>query len=149
MSKLEELINRLCPDGVEYKKLEELLSYEQPSKYIVENTQYLDEGIPVLTAGQTFILGYTDETKGVFKASKTNPVIIFDDFTTSFHWVDFDFKVKSSAMKMLRNKDDNNSLLRFVYHYIRTINYQPIEHSRQWISKDGIPCVRYGEIYTS
>ena len=69
---------------------------------------------PVLTAGQSFILGYTNEKNGIFKASKDNPVIIFDDFTTSFHWVDFDFKVKSSAMKMLRPKNESYNFRLFI-----------------------------------
>ena len=101
MKSLEQLIAELCPNGVEFKKLGVLLDYEQPTKYIVKSTDYVENGIPVLTAGQSFILGYTDESEGIFGASQENPVIIFDDFTTSFHWVDFDFKVKSSAMKML------------------------------------------------
>ena len=42
MNKLENLIQTLCPDGVEYKTLGEVLSYEQPSKYIVTNTDYKD-----------------------------------------------------------------------------------------------------------
>ena len=82
--------------------LSELLSYEQPTKYIVKSTNYSNEfKIPVLTAGNSFILGYTNENSGIYNASKENPCIIFDDFTTSFHWVDFPFKVKSSAMKIL------------------------------------------------
>lgn len=40
MSELQELIQKLCPNGVEYKKLGELLDYEQPTKYIVESTDY-------------------------------------------------------------------------------------------------------------
>ena len=35
MSKLKELINELCPDGVEYRGIGEIADYEQPSKYIV------------------------------------------------------------------------------------------------------------------
>ena len=62
--------------------------------------------IPVLTAGKTFILGYTNEEKGIYEASK-NSVIIFDDFTTDNKWVDFDFKVKSSAMKIISSKNVN------------------------------------------
>ncbi len=127
------MIEQLCPDGVEYVKLGEVLDYEQPGKYIVKSTKYLKEGTPVLTAGQTFILGYTDETDGIFQASKENPVIIFDDFTTSFHWVDFNFKVKSSAMKMLRPKMDVN--FRFVYYAMQLINYVDLEHTRMWIQK--------------
>ena len=134
MSEIKKLIERLCPDGVEYKKLGEVLDYEQPSKYIVSSKDYLDEGIPVLTAGQTFILGYTDEDTGIYRASKEKPVIIFDDFTTSFHWVTFDFKVKSSAMKMLRpiNNDIN---FRFIYYAMKCIKYETADHARQWISK--------------
>ena len=135
MSKLEDLLNKLCSDGVEFIKLDKCLSYEQPTKYIVKCKDYIETGLPVLTAGQTFILGYTDETEGVFNASKDNPVIIFDDFTTSFHWVDFDFKIKSSAMKMLRPRADMNISFRFVYYAMKCIKYQTLEHSRQWISK--------------
>jgi len=36
MSRLEEMIREFCPEGVEYKKIEEVANYEQPSKYIVK-----------------------------------------------------------------------------------------------------------------
>ena len=133
MSKLQDLIDRLCPNGVEFKPLGDLLDYEQPTKYIVNDTKYDDSySTPVLTAGQSFILGYTNEANGIYKATKNNPVIIFDDFTTSFHWVDFDFKVKSSAMKMLKI-NSKIVLFRYVYYAMKCIKYVPVDHSRQWI----------------
>lgn len=132
MSKINDLINKMCPDGVEYRKLNELLEYIQPTKYIVKNTNYSNNyNIPVLTAGQTFILGYTNEKTGIYKASKKNPVIIFDDFTTSNHFVEFDFKVKSSAMKILIPKTKDS--FKFIYYCMENITYIPKEHSRQWI----------------
>jgi type I restriction enzyme S subunit len=119
---------------VEWKKLDTLLDFEQPTSYLVKSTEYDDSyDIPVLTAGQSLLLGYTNETKGIYNASKENPTIIFDDFTTSFHWIDFDFKVKSSAMKMLRPKKDVN--FRFVYYSMCGINFVPGGHQRHWISK--------------
>ena len=136
MSKLRELIQKLCPDGVEYKKLEDILDYEQPTKYIVESTEYDNSyDVPVLTAGQTFILGYTNEKFGIYKANLEVPTIIFDDFTTSFHWVDFEFKVKSSAMKMLRPKGAFNGSFKYVYYAMKCIKYEAVDHSRHWISK--------------
>jgi type I restriction enzyme S subunit len=136
MSRLDELIAEFCPDGVEFVELNEVLDYEQPTKYIVKSTNYDDSyTIPVLTAGQSFVLGYTNEDFGIYKASPDSPVIIFDDFTTSFHWVDFNFKVKSSAMKMLRSKDNEIANLRFLFHLMKNINYIPVDHSRQWIGK--------------
>ena len=133
MSKIEELILELCPDGVEYRELGECLDYEQPTKYIVKRTNY-DKSFatPVLTAGQSFILGYTDENDGIYKANGEKSVVIFDDFTTSFHWVDFDFKVKSSAMKILTPKKDID--FRFVFYAMKCILYNPQDHARHWIS---------------
>jgi len=134
MSKLDELIAELCPDGVEYVSIGNVVNYEQPSKYIVKSTDYSDEfSIPVLTAGQSFILGYTNEIDNIYKASKENPVIIFDDFTGSFKWVDFPFKVKSSAIKMLTANSDI-ATLRYIYHVMGNIGYSSDEHKRLWIS---------------
>lgn len=135
MTKLEKLIQELCPEGIEYKKILDVTKYEQPTKYIVNNTNYYDDyDTPVLTAGQTFILGYTDETEGIYQASKENPIIIFDDFTGAFKWVDFSFKVKSSALKFITAKDDKINL-RYLYHIMGNIAFTSDEHKRLWIGK--------------
>lgn len=135
MDNFEKLFKEYCPNGAHRCKLADILDYEQPSAYIVKSTEYNDAyKTPVLTAGQSFILGYTNETDGIFQASSDNPVIIFDDFTTGFHWVDFDFKVKSSAMKMLRPIGDN-AIFRYVYYAMECIHFVPTEHARHWISK--------------
>jgi len=143
MSRLEELLQTLCPDGVEFIPLKQVLDYSQPTPYIVKSTLYDDSyDTPVLTAGASFILGYTDEKKGVYNASHEKPVIIFDDFTTSFHWVDFNFKVKSSAMKILTEAKQKIAVLRYVFYAMQCIKYQPSQHARQWIqtySKIRIP----------
>lgn len=136
MSRIDELITKFCPEGVPFKPLGELLDYEQPGKYLVESTKYDDSfSTPVLTAGQTFVLGYTDETSGIYPASDESPVIIFDDFTTAFKWVDFPFKAKSSAMKMLTPKRDVAIDFRFVYFAMQCIRFTPQDHARHWISK--------------
>lgn len=135
MNKIAELISRLCPDGVEFKTLDSLVSYVQPGPYIVSSTEYdAHYSTPVLTAGQSFILGYTNEEEGIYNASSQKPVIIFDDFTTSFHWVDFDFKVKSSALKILKIKDKQEADFRYIYMAMKTIHFIPTNHMRHWIS---------------
>ena len=133
MSKLEELIKEFCPNGVEYVKIGSVVNYEQPSKYLVKKADYKEEySTPVLTAGQTFILGYTNEMNGIYNASKDNPVIIFDDFTGAFKWVDFPFKVKSSAIKFLK-ANEKRAMLRYVFHVMGNINLTSTEHKRLWI----------------
>lgn len=144
MSYLEKLLDGA---GVEWKALGEVTQYEQPTKYLVKTKNYSNAfNVPVLTAGKTFILGYTDETKGIYEASKT-PVIIFDDFTTANKWVNFDFKAKSSAMKMITSFDESKFLLKYIYYWMNTLPSELIDgdHKRQWISnfcnkKIPIPC---------
>ncbi|MBQ9390842.1 MAG: restriction endonuclease subunit S [Lachnospiraceae bacterium] len=121
-------------DDWEQRKLGEVLKYEQPGPYIVSSTDYDDSyETPVLTAGQSFILGYTDETEGIKNASPEEPVIIFDDFTTSSHFVDFSFKVKSSAMKLLTLRDTSDDIY-CVTNILQNLNYVPSSHERHWIS---------------
>lgn len=114
------------------QELGELLNYEQPIKYLVSSTDYSNvHDTPVLTAGKTFLLGYTDENEGIFNEL---PVIIFDDFTTANKFVTFPFKVKSSAMKMLscKNKDVN---LKFIFERMQFIHFPVGEHKRQYLSE--------------
>jgi len=110
---------------------EDLLDYEQPTNYIVKSTKYCDDyKTPVLTAGKSFIKGYTNETDGIFDDL---PTIIFDDFTTATQFVDFEFKVKSSAMKILvpTSKLVN---MQFVYNCIQVNQVRNDTHKRYWIS---------------
>ena len=130
---LEKLLDN---QPVEWKKLGEVADYEQPTAYLVKDTKYKDDySTPVLTAGKTFILGYTNETEGIYEASK-HPTIIFDDFTTALRWVDFDFKAKSSAMKMITSKDESVCLLKYIYYWLCTVpsGLNEGDHKRQWIS---------------
>lgn len=115
-------------------RLSDILEYEQPSKYIVKSDQYKDDyKIPVLTAGKTFILGYTNESEGIYNASPENPIILFDDFTTECRYIDFDFKVKSSAVKILKPIGKVN--LKYIYYVLKSIVYDTTSHKRYWISQ--------------
>ena len=147
MSSMEFLEKLLDGVAIDWLPLGEITKYEQPTKYLVAAKNYSDEfETPVLTAGKTFILGYTNESEGIYKASE-NPVIIFDDFTTANKWVDFDFKAKSSAMKMITSSDETKVLLKYIYYWLNTLPSELVDgdHKRQWIStfaekRIPIPC---------
>ena len=125
-------------------KLEDIVDYEQPQRYIVESTEYNDAyKTPVLTAGKSFVIGHTNETEGVFDKV---PVIIFDDFTTDSKYVDFSFKVKSSAMKILHVKSGVN--IKYVYFFMSITRLVGKTHKRYWISEYSklvIPLPPYNE----
>lgn len=119
------------PKGWTVCRLEDIIDYEQPTLYIVRSTNYSDEyDIPVLTAGKSFILGYTSEKEGIYNKL---PTIIFDDFTTDSRLVDFPFKVKSSAMKILQvNKEIN---IHYVAYFMSITRLVGDTHKRYWISE--------------
>lgn len=123
-------------------RLRDLLDYIQPTDYIVSTEKYSSEyETPVLTAGNSFILGKTNETTGIYHASEQMPIILFDDFTTSTKWVDFNFKVKSSACKILIPKKGVN--LKYVFYAMQKIRFDSSQHMRYWISKYSKIDIRY------
>ena len=119
------------PKGWAMCRLEDIIEYEQPTAYIVKSTAYSDDfSTPVLTAGKSFIIGYTDEIEGIYN---NLPCIIFDDFTTDSRLVDFPFKVKSSAMKILQvNKVIE---IEYVSLFMSITRLVGDTHKRYWISE--------------
>ena len=119
------------PDNWVLVPLEDITEYEQPQPYIVQDTLYSDTyTIPVLTAGKSFILGYTNEDFGVYD---NVPAIIFDDFTTDSKLVEFHFKVKSSAMKIIQVK--RGLSIEYVAMFMSTTRLIGETHKRYWISE--------------
>jgi len=114
-------------------RIGDLLDYERPDKYIVKSTDYSKssgDGVPVLTANKSFVLGYTSEDFGIYRG---NPVILFDDFTADSKYVDFPFKVKSSAIKILKPKAGVN--LKYIFEVMQIINFTVGDHKRYYISE--------------
>ena len=137
----QKILDEVFGDNSSYKSyyekdyvLGDILPYEQPGPYIVKNTDYSDSyDIPVITPGKSFILGYTNEKEGIYH--NQNKVIIFDDFTTASRLIDFDFKVKSSAMKILKISDINEFNIDYMYYLLQTIYVNNDTHKRYWISE--------------
>ena len=120
------------PENWAFIRLKSVLEYEQPTPYIVDSTAYSnDYDTPVLTAGKSFIIGYTNEKYGIKDAL---PVIIFDDFTTESKYVDFPFKVKSSAMKILTADERIISTI-YAYYAMQIVECDSENHKRYWISE--------------
>jgi type I restriction enzyme, S subunit len=114
------------------RKFAELLKFERLEKFIVRSADYAEmSNTPVLTANKSFIFGYTNEDFGVYERA---PVIIFDDFTTDSKFVTFPFKIKSSAIKILRGLTDDVNL-RFVFERMQLVNFPLGEHKRYYISE--------------
>ena len=128
-TKIPELRFKVYKDNWESKKFKNILNYERPDKYIVKSDNYSNNGIPVLTANKSFILGYTQEPNFY---EKSLPVIIFDDFTLDCKLVNFPFKIKSSAIKIL--SPNNFSDIWFDFYLLKVTYFIKEGHARHYIS---------------
>ena len=136
-----KILDRFFGENSSYKsyypnmvELGNVLVYEQPGPFIVASTEYDDSYMtPVLTAGKSFILGYTNEKDGIYHVK--DKVIIFDDFTTTSRLIDFDFKVKSSAMKILHVTNEEEYNITYLFYLLQTIHFLSDTHKRYWISE--------------
>jgi type I restriction enzyme S subunit len=118
------------PQGRAISNFDEVLKYIQPGPYIVSSTDYPEfESTPVLTPGKSFILGFTTEIFGIFSDT---PAIIFDDFTTNRKFVQFKFKLKSSALKILKSRTES-VLLKYVFYFMQIVKVNTDSHKRYWI----------------
>lgn len=125
------LIGRIINGKSSNCKIEDVIDYEQPTNYIVKSDKYIENGeTPILTANKAFLLGYTIENEGVYNKSDC---IILDDFTLDFKYVNFPFKIKSSAIKILTAKKDIE--LRYFYEYLLFLGLTSHEHKRHYISE--------------
>ena len=61
MSKLNELINELCPDGVVLKPLFKLVTINTPSIKILSKNILITGDYPVINQGSDYISGYTND----------------------------------------------------------------------------------------
>ncbi len=73
-------------------------------------------------------MGYTNESSGIYNKGEC---LIFDDFTMDYKWVNFPFKIKSTAIKILTSKKDN---LLFLYNMMQKMKFEPLGHNRHYIN---------------
>ncbi len=128
----KQIFSELLLDSKPNFQIKDVLEYEQPTKYLVSETKYSDDItlIPVLTANKAFVLGYTNDTNGIYSKGEC---IIIDDFTLDCKLVDFSFKVKSSAIKILTAKKGVN--IRYIYEYLKFLEFDTSEHKRHYIAE--------------
>ena len=133
MSRLEQLINELCPNGVEYISLGEILINNNASDSVSKN-DYKEVGkIPIIDQSQAYIAAYTDNKSAVPPAF---PCIIFGDHTRVVKYADKKFAQGDSGTKVfIPVSDDINA--KYIYYAFCNLNIPSRGYNRHWtIVKD-------------
>lgn len=127
MSRIDDLIAQHCPDGVEYKRLESIVS-PVPGKRGLKRSEYLSEGaFPIVDQGQGAIAGRTDDASLLLGEP---PHIVFGDHTRAVKWVDFPFAVGAQGTKVL--KVDESLDPKYVFYAFENFELQDRGYSRHW-----------------
>lgn len=121
---VNEEINSKYP-LIEFENAIERVTYSNK----IKSSQYKSEGkFPIIDQSESFIAGFWDNPKDVFKISK--PVTIFGDHTRCFKFVDFDFVLGADGVKILQPIEEYNP--KFFYYLIRNINIKNLGYSRHY-----------------
>jgi len=133
MSRIEELIKELCPDGVVYKSLGEILKNNNASDS-VSKKDYKEVGkIPIIDQSQSYIAAYTDNESAVPPAF---PCIIFGDHTRVLKYADKKFAQGDSGTKVFIPVSKNTNT-KYIYYAFCNLNIPSRGYNRHWsIVKD-------------
>ena len=120
MSIIDELIAKHCPDGVGFKKLEEVCDIANNNRKPVESSLRIKGKTPYYGANniQDYVKGFTHEG---------NYVLIAEDGSSSLE----NYSIQYTEGKFWANnhvhviKGGNALNNRFLFHYLRSMNFRP------------------------
>ena len=125
MNKLKELINKLCPNGVEYKKLEDCCNILDNERKPVKKSARIKGEYPYYGANgiQDYVSDYIFD--GTFVLVGEDGSVINKNGNPVVTWAEGKIWVNNHAHVI---KEKENVLLRYLYHYIQTINVSVLIH---------------------
>lgn len=136
MSRLDELIAELCPNGVEFEEIGKLCKVISAPKKL-NKKEYKNIGLfPIIDQGQNFIVGYTNDSSAVVKKGE---YVIFGDHTREIKFVNFEFCQGADGIKILLAS--KNIKPRFLYHIMLGLKIANRGYNRHWslVSTMSIP----------
>ena len=121
MSRLSEMIKKLCPDGVEYKKLSEVCEILDSQRKPVTKKDRTTGPYPYY--GANGIQDYVDEFifDGTFLLLGEDGSVVTEHGCPVVHWATGKIWVNNHA-HILKEKEELR--LRFLFHYLQTVNIQ-------------------------
>lgn len=125
MTKLNELIQQLCPDGVEYRKLEDCCTVLDKKRKPVTKAAREAGEYPYYGANgiQDYVADYIFD--GTFVLVGEDGSVITKAGTPVVTWAEGKIWVNNHAHII---EETDGVLLRYLFHYIQTIDVTPLIH---------------------
>lgn len=127
MSRLERLMEELCPNGVPFELIRNICYTITPPKKLNKKDYMLTGKYPIIDQGHKFIIGYTNDNDSILKKSE---YVIFGDHTREVKYVNFAFAQGADGVKIL--KTINNIIPKFLYYLLLNIKIENRGYNRHW-----------------
>lgn len=123
MNRLEKLIQNLCPNGVKYIEINDLINSKiikiiSPSIKIKKNDFFSQGCIPIISQEQEYISGYTNVSD---EKIVKDEYVCFGDHSEHIKYVDFKFVQGADGLKIISVVQ--KSIVNPKYLYYSTCNY--------------------------
>ena len=126
MSKLEELIQQYCPDGVEYKPIGEVCKTKTPPAKL-KTSDYKEQGLyHIIDQGQGQYAGFTDDEYYLLPDAE---YVLYGDHTCIVKYHNGCFAQGADGLKILVPIDQN---VKYVYYALSAYNLTNTEYKRHW-----------------
>ncbi|MBR1728573.1 MAG: restriction endonuclease subunit S [Selenomonadaceae bacterium] len=125
MSRLNDLIDKLCPHGVEFKTLGEIIQTITPTLKIKRNEYKKTGNVPIISQEEEYISGYCNlNDKNIYK----DKYVLFGDHSEHIKFVDFAFVQGADGLKIFKC-DESKIITKYLYYaicnfYKRHDNYE-------------------------
>ncbi len=126
MNKIEKLIKELCPNGVEWKKLNSVVNTITPPKKLKTNEFHNIGEYVIIDQGQDFITGYTDDEDAILPIGD---YVLYGDHTCIVKYVNVRFAQGADGLKILKPIKQN---CKYIYYAISAYNLKSSEYKRHW-----------------
>lgn len=121
MSRLDELIKELCPDGVEYKSINDLIDSNQiytitPSIKIKRNDYKQSGLVPIISQEEEYISGYYEKSDERIVAGE---YVCFGDHSEHIKYINFRFVQGADGLKIMKTA----RTIKAKYYYYAVCSY--------------------------
>lgn len=132
-----EKLKRDIPDGWNVLSIGEILD-KYPATKRFDTSEYLNDGLhPIIDQGESFIVGYTNETENVLQR---HPAVLFGDHSTRVKYIDFPFGRGADGTQILYSKLKQISPW-YLYLFISSLQIPNPGYSRHFKYLKEIPII--------
>lgn len=126
MAKIDDLLQELCPDGVEWKELVDVVKTISPPIKLKVDSYLLSGLFPIIDQSKDQIAGYTDDISNTLPDGQ---YILYGDHTLAVKYYEGRFAQGADGLKILLSK---SNLPKYIYYCICAYNIQNNEYKRHW-----------------